>query len=132
MSRYVQYQIDYEQMLALEQKMANYAGDVEKAVNGVIHERGAKLIIMNIIGFMPRSKGPGPHAKDSRRSMRSVPHNLGVLITEGNQFGYLVFPEMGIGRRNPVAQEFMIEGLAKSEDTIFQWIVEALESTPII
>ena len=83
MSRYVQYKIDYEQMLALEQKMANYAGDVEKAVNNVIHERGAKLIIMNIIGFMPRSKGPGPHAKDSKRSMRSVPHNLGVLITEG-------------------------------------------------
>jgi hypothetical protein len=131
MSRYVQYELNYEQMLSLEDKMSRYPGDVEKAVNNVIHNRGAKLIMMNIIGFMPRSKLNKAHAKDSAKNLESNTYNLGVMISEGKDFGYLVFPELGIGKRNPVEQAFMIGGLEKSSDVIFQWIVEALEYTPI-
>lgn len=131
MSRYVQYELNYEQMLSLEDKMSKYAGNVEEAVNNVIHNRGAKLIMMNIIGFMPRSKLNKPHAKDSANNLESDTYNLGVMISEGSNFGYLIFPELGIGRRNPVEQGFMVGGLDKSSDVIFQWIVEALEYTPI-
>lgn len=125
------FKINYEQMLKLEDKMAKYPGDVEEAVNRVIHERGSKLIVMNIIGFMPRSKGPGPHARDSARSVFVEKVNLGATFSEGGNFSYLIFPEAGLGKRNPVEQAFFLEGVEKSHEVIMGWIMEALEYTPI-
>lgn len=122
------YGLDASKMLQLEEKMASYPGDVEKAVNEVIHNRGSKHIMMSILNLAPRSTRQKKHAKDSD-SFMATNINLGVVIQEKNNFGYLVFPDMGIGRRNRVEQNFTEEGLRKSEDVVFQWILEALEKT---
>lgn len=125
------FKIDYEQMLKLEDKMAQYSGNVEEAVNRVIHDRGAKLIVMNIIGFMPRSKKNKPHAKDNPRSVFVENFNLGATFSEGGNFAYLIFPEAGLGKRNPVEQAFFLEGVEASHEVIMDWIMEAMEYTPI-
>lgn len=132
MSRYAEFQINYEEMLRLEDRMMKYSGDAEEAVNNVIHDRGAKLIVMNILGFMPMGKGPGPHAKDTENSIKVFRNNLRASFIEGDKFGYLIFPEMGLGRRNPVEKAFFLEGVEKSHEVIMEWIIEALEYTPLL
>lgn len=132
MSRYAEFQINYEEMLRLEDRMMKYSGDAEEAVNNVIHDRGAKLIVMNILGFMPMGKGPGPHANATENSIKVFRSNLRASFIEGDKFGYLIFPEMGLGRRNPVEKAFFLEGVEKSHEVIMEWIIEALEYTPLL
>ena len=81
---------------------------------------------------MPMREVPRPHANATENSIKVFRSNLRTSFIEGDKFGYLIFPEMGLGRRNPVEKAFFLEGVEKSHEVIMEWIIEALEYTPLL
>lgn len=114
--------------------------NVEREVNAVLHKQGGKEISQSIIGFMPISKRDksnwrqnSSHAKTSN-SLSQTKLNLAVQIyakggasySKGS-FGYLVFPNEGRGRSNPVSQQFFEKGLEAKEQTVIDLLIKALD-----
>lgn len=105
----------------------------EELINKALHSSGGKEVSMAIVGFMPRSDRNKKHAKDSN-PLKQEDINLGFRIfakggaaKNKGSFGYLVFPNEGRGRKNPIAQEFFQEGLESRLDKLTQIVLEALE-----
>ena len=130
---YVTYSLNEQQMQEIEDALAKAPQETERIINETIHVKGAKLIMQNIIGFMPigkRDRVNGrrkKHAKTSD-SLAQKDFNLGVHVFNKPAFEYLIYPNLGIGKRNPVANDFFDEGLEASGDTVFQWIIEAIDN----
>lgn len=99
----------------LEEAMKAYTGDVEEAINEVLHEEAPPIIQDSIRRLMPRSdvkswKGKKPHAKDSE-SLRNINGNLSVTITTQKNYQYLYFPNDGTNTRRHVGnQQFFEQG----------------------
>lgn len=113
-------------------------GKVEVAANKALHTTGGKEVSMAIIGFMPRSNRNKKHAKDGD-ALNQEDLNLGFRIyarggaaRNKGSYGYLVFPNEGRGRSNPVARKFFEEGLESREDKLILIVLDALaEGTKI-
>lgn len=111
---------------------------VEATANKVLHTTGGKEVSMAIIGFMPRSNRNKKHAKDGD-ALNQEDLNLGFRIyarggaaRNKGSYGYLVFPNEGRGRSNPVARKFFEEGLESREDKLILIVLDALaEGTKI-
>lgn len=111
---------------------------VEATANKVLHMTGGKEVSMAIIGFMPRSNRTKKHARDGN-ALKQEDINLGFRIyarggaaNNKGSFGYLVFPNEGRGRSNPVAKRFFEQGLESKENTLIQIVLDALtEGTKI-
>lgn len=114
------YDVDFENLKRLEEKMQQLPNRMESSLNKVIHIEGSRLIKDDITRLLPLSKVPNKliHAK-SVTWAHAKRENLGIIVkTKGGaankagSFGYLVFPNEGIGRSNPREQQFMERGLA--------------------
>lgn len=113
-------------------------GKVEVAANKALHTTGGKEVSMAIIGFMPKSDRNKKHAKDGN-ALNQEDLNLGFRIyarggaaRNKGSYGYLVFPNEGRGRSNPVARKFFEEGLESREDKLILIVLDALaEGTKI-
>jgi len=119
-----------EEILKAMQRTSEKA---ESEINKVLHSQGGKEVSQSIIGFMPISDRNKKHAKTSN-SLRQKDINLGfqILARGGaaknkNSFGYLVFPNEGRGRSNPVAQSFFETGLESKETYLTRLMLDALE-----
>lgn len=104
--------VDYEDLKALEERLKDIPGKAEKAINEVLHGEGAELAVKAVTNLLPVSDRRKKHAKESNWS-KTLTENLGfTIMTRGgaaknkNSYGYLTFPDKGIGRSNPIAQNF--------------------------
>lgn len=122
----VKFQLNTEESERIEKAMALIPEQSERMVNDVLKSKGAKKAVQSIIGFMPISNRNKAHAKNSN-PLKEIFINLGFEITPKPRFRYLVFPNDGRGRSNPVRQQFFESGLEKVTDSILDDIVLALE-----
>lgn len=118
MANKINYEIDYKEVEALEEKFKKLPGRVENLINSYLHIEGAKKVADHVTADMPVSRRSKRHAK-YRKWWKVRPQNLGFeIVARGGaaknkgSYGYLVFPNEGRGPRNPLAQHFFERGLS--------------------
>lgn len=126
-----EYFLDLSKSKLIESEMAKVPERSEEAVNNVLKTVGVKEAIQDIIKFIPVSDRNKKHAKNSN-PLKSTMQNLGFKITpkggatRKNGFGYLVFPNDGLGKNNPIAQKFFETGGDVASNVIFDAVMKAL------
>lgn len=124
--------IEKEDAARLQEKFRQFPGDVEKAVNDVLHQIGGPLIIQNIKSYMPTSgrkpwRGKASSAKSSK-SLSHINSNLAVEVNATKKYKYLYFPNDGSNTIHHHGGEwFMERGVEKSEEKIVDAICDRLE-----
>ncbi|ATO46109.1 hypothetical protein C5L30_000236 [Companilactobacillus farciminis] len=125
--------LNYDSSKAIQNEMAKVPDRAEDAVNKVLHTYGAKQAIQQIVKFMPMSNRNKKHAKNSN-PLKSDMMNLGFRVyarggaaKNKGSFGYLVFPNDGIGPHNLIDQRFFEQGGEAASNPIFRKVMEALE-----
>jgi hypothetical protein len=116
----INYQIDYKDLEALEEKFKKLPGRVESLINSYLHLDGASKVAKDITALIRVSRADKKHARLSKW-WKVRPLNLGfVIVAKGGaankkgSFGYLVFPNEGRGPRNPLEQRFFERGLERA------------------
>ena len=117
------WKIDISGVEQLEERMREYEGNVETAINDVLHNEAGPLMEDSIRRLIPVSgakwagkKGP---AKTSK-SLLQKNSNLAVLVGTTSNYQYLYFPNDGTNTRRHVGQQFFFEegGEAVKDDII--------------
>lgn len=126
-----EFYIEKEDAVKLQERMRQFPGDVEKAINDVLHQIGGPLIIRDIKSYMPASgrvwKGKVGPAKGSK-SLEHINSNLAVEVSATKKYKYLYFPNDGSNTvRHHGGQYFMERGVEKSEENIINEICDRLE-----
>lgn len=129
----VKYSLDDSQAKQLAENMKLVPGKAERLVNETLKAKGMKMMIQEIIRFIPTSNANKRHAKNSN-PLKGTMGNLGFVITtkggaakNKNSFGYLVFPNEGRGPHNYIAQHFFEKGAEASNGKILTEVIKALE-----
>ncbi len=122
--------INISEFEKLQRAIKEYQGNVEEAINGVLHNEGAQLIQDSIRQFMPVSnktwKGKKAAAK-SANSMRQTDGNLSVTVRSAKTYQYLYFPDDGTNTRRHVGdQQFFLKGAEAVADDILERCVGKL------
>lgn len=128
------HQFIFEDSLDIEKAMTRLPGKSEELANKVIHNQGTKEMIQRITGFMPIGVRKNDRHAALSNSLKDSTFNLGFEVyarggaaNTNNSFGYLVFPNEGRGKRNPVAQQFFEKGAEKANEKILTDVLQALE-----
>lgn len=122
--------IEFDGSKELEKQLINSGERAEKELNKFLHSKGAKEVRQAIIGFMPISKIRKPNHAKTSNSLKVNKKNLGFEIqARGGKagFGYLIFPNDGIGIRNPRAQQFFEKGLESKERYLLNELLRIVE-----
>ena len=104
----------------------------ETSINSFLRKKGTKTVKTSIYERMPRSSRNKTHAKDATSLTHRMGHLGFVVRAKGgaanskNSFGYLVFPNDGIGASNKIAQKFFETGLEDSEEPMMNDILEVI------
>jgi hypothetical protein len=134
----IRFELDYEEIERLEQKMKQLPDKMEKVVNETLHTDGVEIATEEITSLIPNSKWRNKgidktHARTSKWS-KSESHNLGFTIkskggaaNKKGSFGYLVFPNEGRGSSNPLEQRFMEKGMKKATPRIIEKLHENID-----
>lgn len=114
----------------LQEVMANYEGNVEEAINDVLHNQASELIQTSIQQLIPVSgktwKGKAPAAKTSK-SLTSRNSNLAVEVVTTKKYQYLYFPNDGTNTRRHVGnQQFFERGGDAVKDEIIDRCIAKL------
>ncbi|TGB04691.1 hypothetical protein [Halobacillus salinus] len=118
----VRFELDYEDVRKLEEKLSKIPQDVEKLINETLHTFGVREVEDAIITRIPVSKKSKKHAKNSR-PIRSTTFNLGFEVKPKRPYWYLVFPDQALGTSvEEVPHEFMREGMDARTDRILEEI----------
>ena len=113
-----EFYIEKEDAARLQEKFRQFPGDVEKAVNDVLHQIGGPLIIQNIKSYMPASS----------KSLSHINSNLAVEVNATKKYKYLYFPNDGSNTiHHHGGKWFMERGVEKSEEKIVDAICDRLE-----
>lgn len=106
------FKINFTQGDRLLSVMERYQGDVESAINEVLHEQAGELANEAIRRLIPVSgkkwKGKKAGAKIGK-SLLNVPGNLSLTVTTTKNYQYLYFPNDGSSTRRHVGQQFFFE-----------------------
>lgn len=125
----VRYEFDFEEVVKLEEKMARLPNKMEDVINNTLHGDGIERATKDITHLIPVSKPRKSrllkrHARMSNWS-KSEKDNLAFTVKSyggaaknRGSFGYLVFPNEGRGRSNPIEQRFMERGLESASPKI--------------
>lgn len=106
----VKFEFDFESFEDLREKLEKVDSDLETELNKILKDEGKKTVEPSIANLIPVSvKRKGAHAKSSKWATQKL-SNLEIEIKTTKKFAYLAFPNLGVGRRNPNAQEFMERG----------------------
>lgn len=136
----MKYEVDYSEVIKLQQKIAKLPNKMEVAVNSALHRNGVKFAKEEITKLIPVSaprkrRQPKVHAKQEKWSS-SKKENLGFTIkskggaaNKPGSFGYLVFPNEGRGPSNPIEQRFMERGMEKAVPRILTKLNEKVDKT---
>lgn len=128
-----QFNLDYGDILKLEEKIAKIPEQTENLLNEILHSFGAKSVKDDITSRLPVSNRNKKHAKTSNWSkvekgnLEFVVKSKGGAANNKNSFGYLVFPNEGRGPSNPMEQRFMEKGLESSTPKVLDEINEQLD-----
>ena len=118
--------IDYSQNERLLEALKRTPKNVESKLNELLRKTGMKMAKDSIVEEIPRSPRRKVHAKDSNPLQGRMAH-LGFTITTKPKFNYLIFPNDGIGRRNPMAQKFFELGIELVEEPLLDKIIDTIE-----
>lgn len=128
-------QVDFKHSKEIEKALQKAPKNLEEKINNYLHTKGSKAVMENIIKFIPKSKRNKKHAKD-KNPLKIDIFNLGFEVyakggaaNKKGSYGYLVFPDQGIGPHNFVAQEFFRRGLESKEDKLFNDILKIIDET---
>lgn len=104
----------------------------EASLNDFLRKKGTKKVKTSIYDRMPRSDSRKVHARD----VTSLTHRMGhlgfVVRAKGgaanskNSFGYLVFPNEGIGQNNRIAQKFFETGLEAADEPLRNELLDVI------
>lgn len=121
------YKVNFSEVDRLTKAMENYSGNVEEAINDVLHNQAGGLAQTEITRLMPISnKRKGAHAKKSK-SLQNITGNLSVTVTTTKKFGYLYFPDDGSNTRRHVGnQQFFARGGEAVQDEIVDRCIQRL------
>lgn len=127
----VKFEFDFESFQDLRSRIESVDSDIETELNQVLKAEGKKTIEPSITQLIPISiKRKGAHAKNSKWATQKL-GNLEIVIKPTKAFAYLAFPNLGIGKRNHSAQEFMELGRDEAIPNLIeiteQKIIEKLE-----
>lgn len=117
------FKLDTTGINSLEAAMKQYQGNVEEAINDVLHNDGGQLISEEIMRLMPHSgnrtwKGKKKHAKESK-SLLNENGNLSVTVKTKKNWQYLYFPDDGSNTvRHAGNQQFFRRGAENQADEI--------------
>lgn len=119
---------EYEQLLGA---MENYAGDVTRVINGVLHGEGYDLSESEIRKLIPVSnrnwKGKKAGAKAAKNSLRKIAEPLAVTVATSTNYSYLYFPDDGSNTRHHAGnQQFFWYGGENAIDDIVERCIEKL------
>lgn len=106
----------------LQNAMKDYQGNVEEAINDVLHNQGGELIAEATRRLIPVSgrtwKGKRKAAKTAN-SLRQVPENLAITVTTTKAYQYLYFPNDGSSTKKHAGnQQFFEKGGETVKDEI--------------
>ncbi|MDZ5712240.1 hypothetical protein [Jeotgalibacillus haloalkalitolerans] len=128
-------QFDLSEFEELNKKIQKLGPKAEDALNESLHKHTKRILEPQITKLIKVSRRDGVvRDKDHARNMRwstQVKENLEVTIkpkggaaSNPGSFGYLAFPDLGIGNHNRVPQEFMSRG----RDKALPGLVELLDA----
>ena len=123
------FRLDATEIERLQTAMKEYSGNVEEAINEILHNEAGELIQEQIKLLMPVSgakwKGKKSPAKTSN-SLRNVPGNLSITVTTTKNYQYLYFPDDGTSTVKHAGnkQFFARGGEAAKEDIIDRCIAK--------
>lgn len=116
----------------IQQALQQVPNRAERAINNVLQTVGINATIKAIVGFIPVSDRKKRHAKTTN-PLKGDMMNLGFRVyarggaaKNKNSFGYLIFPNDGIGPHNPSAKQFFERGTQVASNKIFTNIMAAL------
>lgn len=126
----LKYEVSSEDLERLNERISQLGDEAEQTVNDVIHNEGAELTKQDFTRYLPVSERAKTHAKFSE-PWKVTNLNLGIEITTKGgsanargSFGYLIFPDEAIGRRNPIRQDFTGKGVRDARPKIVKLIQE--------
>lgn len=126
------FEVDYKDIEKLEQSISKIPDRAEKAINDVLHVEGVRIVTEKITDLIPVSNVHKNHAKDSKWSKGDTGNLEFTVLSRGgpsknkNSYGYLVFPDEGRGRSNPVKQDFMKRGLESAKPLVVEKLHEGI------
>lgn len=121
------FSVDLTGIEELEERLTQYQGDAEKAINKVLLGMGADEIKKDINIYMPRSKrklteSHKKHAKDVRKNLTQKQVDgqpLAVWVKTVPKTQYLYFPDDGSNtKRHAGLQHFMYKGAEKAKSKV--------------
>lgn len=117
-------EVDYSKSEEFLEALKKAPKVTEASLNDFLRKKGMKRVKTSIYDRMPRSNVNKAHAKDAT-SLTHRMGNLGFVVrakggaaNKKNSFGYLVFPNDGIGRNNRIAQKFFEAGLEDADEPL--------------
>ena len=123
--------LDASQFEKLTEKLKQFPGDAESAINEVLHDQAGQLIYKKINPLIhPSGRTFKGHLASARES--DWPHfitneSLAVTVTTNPKFNYLYFPDDGSNtRRHHGNQEFFLRGAEAASDEILQTCLVAI------
>ncbi|WP_254610105.1 MULTISPECIES: hypothetical protein [unclassified Bacillus (in: firmicutes)] len=132
------FNLEFEQLQRLEEKMMRLPNKMEPTINNILHTDGIRIATEEITKLIPVSRSKWSvrnktHAKNSNWS-KSEKLNLGFrVISRGGSankkgsFGYLVFPNEGRGSHNPLEQRFAERGIQNATPKILEKLHEGVD-----
>ena len=116
------FELDTSELDRLQRTMAAYEGDVESAVNDVLHNDASQMLQQEITRLMPVSGRHWAGKKGSAKSsgsLRDEKSNLAVTIKTKTAYNYLYFPDDGSStRRHAGNQRFFERGAENKQSQI--------------
>lgn len=126
----------------LEKEIADYPGNVERAINDYLHGEGAELITQGVTKYIPVStdyfelkayrgkqykrKKTGAHAKNAEWYQTNK-FNLSINITNIRDYYYLYFVQNGLGTSERTGGvQFLDLGIDSVYAKVLEGIHEAL------
>lgn len=127
------FRINVAEIERLQTAMKEYQGNIEEAINDVLHNQAGDLIQEQIKRLIPVSgktwKGKSRPAKTSK-SLLNVPANLSITVTTAKKYQYLYFPDDGSNtRRHYGNQQFFARGGdAATEEIVDRCIMKLINN----
>lgn len=120
------FELKSEDLKRLEKALIQLPNKGEQEINKVLHNESAEKVsrsIQELINVSAKKKGT--HARYGK-PFKTEPFNLGFFVRTYPSYGYLVFPDEGIGKRNPVRQDFTGRGMEKERPKVVDRLLEVL------
>lgn len=120
------FELKSEDLKRLEKALVQLPNKGEQEINKVLHTESEEKVsksIQELINISAKKKGT--HARLGQ-PFKTEHFNLGFFIRTYPSYGYLVFPDEGIGKRNPVRQDFTGRGIERERPKVVDRLMEVL------